>query len=360
MFRKLFAWINKYERHLSALAMVAGFIVDNVAFRRVDELRTQLVFVAYIVTCVISIAWLHYIESRADRGKARPRWRTLLPLATQFALGGFWSGFLIFYTRSADLWVSWPFLVLLFAIFLGNEILRKYHDRLVFTTVLFFFALYSYAIFAVPVVTKEIGTQTFLESGVVAVVAFAFFTMLLRAIDRRRFLQDVWRIRAGAFVVLVVINLSYFANVLPPLPLALSDAGIYHGVSRAGTVYSGIAEPQSWKVYLGAPEVLHVVSGESLYAFSAVFAPVALKTTIIHQWDWYDETAKQWVTQQSVSFPITGGRDGGYRGYTARANPKAGNWRVVIKTDSGSIIGTISFSVVQVQLPPVETTKMLN
>ena len=38
------------------------------------------------------------------------------------------------------------------AIFIGNEYLRRYHSRLVFAALLFFFALYSYAILLVPVV----------------------------------------------------------------------------------------------------------------------------------------------------------------------------------------------------------------
>ena len=46
---------------------------------------------------------LHSINSHTKRTPEEkpPRWQTFLPVATQFALGGLWSGFLIFYTRSA-------------------------------------------------------------------------------------------------------------------------------------------------------------------------------------------------------------------------------------------------------------------
>jgi len=45
------------------------------------------------------------------------------------------------------------------AIFIGNEYLRRYHARLVFAALLFFFAVYSYAILLVPVVIGSIGSE---------------------------------------------------------------------------------------------------------------------------------------------------------------------------------------------------------
>ena len=54
-------------------------------------------------------------------------------------------------------------------------------------------------------------------------------------------------------------------------------------------------------------------SGFSNTAFttenSAVFAPIQLRTRIMHIWQRYDEAAKSWRTQAVVAYPITGGRD---------------------------------------------------
>src|SRR3989344_9591527 len=119
MFQNIFAWIHARERHLSAFAMVAGFVVDSFFFERVDLWQTQMVFAVYTAVCFITIPLLHWIETRVSRGIPRPRWSSILPIATQFALGGFWSGFIIFYGRSAVFGVSWPFLIFLFLVFLG-------------------------------------------------------------------------------------------------------------------------------------------------------------------------------------------------------------------------------------------------
>ncbi len=354
MFQKTFLWIQKYERHLSALAMVAGFVADNILFWRIDLLQTQLVFAAYTAICFVAIPLLHWFETRWSNP---PRWRFLLPIATQFSLGGFWSGFVIFYGRSADLGTSWPFILFLVAVLVANEYYHQYHERVVFASVLFFFALYSYAIFAVPIYTGTIGTLTFLESGLVAIGVFFVFVRLLHALARERFTSDLRRIRIGAVVVLVLMNLFYFTNVLPPLPLAASAAGIYHSVWRVPGEYMGTAEAQSWQVrYLGFTPALHIVPGESVSAYSSIFAPTTLSTNIVNRWEWYDSVAKQWVLRATITYPIAGGREQGYRGYSTMPIDKPGEWRVSVETVDGRRITRLPFTAVSVSVAPVEET----
>ncbi len=356
-----FSWMKTYERHLSALAMVAGFVADNLLFERVDLWQTQAVFAGYTAACFIAIPLLQWLETRAARGIKVSRWKFLLPLTTQFALGGFWSGFVIFYGRAADFGVSWPFLLFLFLVLLGSEYFARYHERLVFTSVLFFFALYSYAIFDVPIITGTIGPLTFLLSGAVAVGVFALFTMLLRVLARERFYADIWRIRAGALAVLVLMNVFYFTNVLPPLPLAAKAAGIYHNVWRVPGAYLATDEiDKSWKVrYLGFAPTLHVTAGESLFAYSSVFAPTTLSATITHRWQWYDGARKQWVQKAVITYGIVGGRDGGYRGYSTALVNETGQWRVDVEAADGRLIMRLPFTVVYTAEKPSETAVTL-
>ncbi len=348
MFRKLFAWIQRYERHLSALAMISGAVIDQFFFGRVDLALTQEVFASYALVGCVTILAYHYIEARRERGRTVPRWRAILPIATGFSLGGFWSGFIVFYGRSAVVSASWPFLLLIGFFFIGNEVFKKYHSRVVFTSVLYFFALYSYAIFALPVFTHTMGDRTFIESGLIAALAFMLFTVLLRLLGRERYLRDVWRIRMGALAVAILLNIFYFTNVLPPLPLSAKAAGVYHDVWRVSGAYMAEAESYPWyDRYLGIAPVLHLAPGESAYAYSSVFAPTALTTTIVHRWQWYDPSAHAWVTRFSLAYPITGGADGGYSGYTASAVAVSGKWRVNVETADGLLIARIPFTVVR-------------
>ncbi|HEX4861331.1 MAG TPA: DUF2914 domain-containing protein [Rhizomicrobium sp.] len=339
------AWIPRYERQLSAVGMLTGFATDNFMFRRIDLPNTQIIFIVYLCLAAVSILVLHSLNAHTDPEVPKPRWQSWLPFASQFALGGLWSGFLIFYTRSAVLLASWPFLLVLAAIFIGNEVFKHYHSRLAFTAVLRFFALFSYAIVTVPILTHTVGMFTFLLSGLAAVAVFTVFLYVLSKFGLSSFLASKWQIAGGAAVVYALINLLWFTGVLPPLPIALAKSGVYNTVRHTGDDYFGTAEPQAW--YAGAldPPLLHVAPGEPVYVYSAVFAPVSFSMRITHSWQHYNPGTKRWTALSNVTYPINGGRDGGYRGYTIKRHPQPGDWRVDISTDDGRLLGRVRFKV---------------
>jgi hypothetical protein len=345
------AWIPRYERQLSAVGMIAGFVTDNLMFRRIDLPNTQYIFIAYLSVAALSILVLHIINAHSDPEAPKPRWQSALPFASQFALGGLWSGFLIFYTRSAVLIASWPFLLVLAAIFIGNEVFKHYHSRLVFTATLFFFALFSYAIVTVPILVHRVGVFPFLLSGLAAIAAFIVFLWVLALFGAKSFAASKWQIIGGASFVYLLINLFWFTNVLPPLPIALARQGVYNMVKHTGDDYIGTAEAQPWYVSAAAPPVVHAAPGDPIYAYSAVFAPVRFTARIVHKWQHYDPKRRRWVSVSTVTYPISGGRDGGYRGYTIKRNPQDGDWRVDIATGDGHLLGRVRFKLVHT--PPM-------
>ncbi|MGD0144356.1 MAG: DUF2914 domain-containing protein [Rhizomicrobium sp.] len=413
---------KRYQAHFSAAAMVAGFGIDNFAFGRVDRPAANIVFCGYLSLAAGTIAIGHYLETRADREKAQPvklalqtprrrqpfipilkhaktaapaagdkvageavasvtvtneagasvveapkpaepvpsRFRMLLPVATQFALGSLWSGFLVFYSRSAAMAASWPFVLLLAGFLIGNETFRKYHSRLVFSSLLLLFAIYSYSIFVVPVFTRSIGRLTFIASGVIAAAVFLLFLRLLKSTGAERFRQSRPQLLLGAAGIFAAMNAFYFLDILPPLPLALANVGVYHTMKHEGAVYNATAEPQTWYNSAGLePAVEHVLPGQPLYLYSAVFAPIKLTTCIAHRWQWFDPARSHWVTESVVAFPINGGRDGGYRAYSIKSNPKPGDWRVDIRTEDGRLIGRLKFDVAQASAPVATVAKTL-
>ncbi|HEV2562045.1 MAG TPA: DUF2914 domain-containing protein [Rhizomicrobium sp.] len=353
--KSAWSWIHHNERPLSAFGMVAGFGFDNVTYRRIDLPNTHILFIAYLAAAASSIALLHFLARRAHDGKPMPRWHSLLPVVTQFALGCLWSAFLVFYSRGSVLTTSWPFLAVLAGILIGNEFLKGYHSKLVFTTTLFFFALYSYCIVTLPILAGTIGTLTFVGSGIAALLLFSLFVRLIGKIGGESWNGARWWIALGALCVFAVLNLFYFTDVLPPLPLALAGGGVYHTVAKKGQGYVAETEPQSWTVRLGAPPVMHVAAGQSVSVYSAVFAPIRLATSITHRWQRYDPKRGKWLTMSRVTYAIHGGRDGGFRGYTVHRNAEPGEWRVDVDTIDGRTIGRIRFNVERVP-QPIQTT----
>jgi hypothetical protein len=352
-------WVRAHERHLSALFMAGGFAFDNWAFGRIDHPATQAVFIVYLLVAGIAIAAQHGLESRPEERRPSPRLRAILMFVTQFALGALLSGFCVFYIRSASLFSSWPFLIFMAGVFIGQEAFRHYHSRLVFVALLLFLSLYSYAIMLVPMLIGRIGQIPFLLSGVVALGIFYIYMRALERLGHERYRGARLQIAAGMAVIAVLLNASYFLKVLPPLPLVLTDAGIYHGAQRVGNDYHvrSEREPAAWRALFGTNPILHIQPRARLYLYSAVFAPEGLQTPIVHEWQRLD-TQGRWATQQRVSVAINGGRENGYRFYTLKTAPAPGQWRVNILSADDRSIGRVRFAVETQAVPPATTLEI--
>ncbi|MBP9749779.1 MAG: DUF2914 domain-containing protein [Candidatus Pacebacteria bacterium] len=342
------------RRHISSVAFVAGFVWDTWTLTRIDAVYDNTVFVSYLVLAFTAILLVHSLET----GKWAPAWlakyKEWLPALIQFPLGGLFSGFVIFYTKSASLVTSWPFLALLIALFFGNEFFRRRYERLVFQMSVFYFTLTSYLILVTPVMLGTIGTSTFVLATLVSLFVVA---ILLQVVMRlfpelyRRSMRGMWFSLGGIFVG---FHALYFTNSIPPVPLALTEIGVYHSVVRTdGNYRVRFEQPQRYAFWRSTDARYHRAPGEAAYCFSSIFAPTALRTKVYHSWQ--RKTADGvWVREERVGFPVVGGRDNGYRGYTIRANLTEGDWRCVVEIENGQVIGETRFTVIAVDKPTAQ------
>src|SRR3569833_4355614 len=177
--KTMFALAHRYERHLSAVSLAGGYAFDSYTFGRVDHASTHIVFVAYLLVAGLAIATSHRLESRGPERQPSERTRTILTAVTQFALGCLLSGCCVFYLRSASLWASWPYLLILAGVIVGNEFFTRYTTRFTLSMMLYFFALFSYFILLVPLVIAMIGGIAFIISGITALAVFWLYADVL-------------------------------------------------------------------------------------------------------------------------------------------------------------------------------------
>jgi len=332
--------------------MAVGFVLDSAGLKEISGSLETLLLYFYFFSAGILIILIHLSDARWAGKRIVQIVRPWLPITFQFIIGSWYSAFLVFYSHSASLSASWPFLIILFILFAGTEIFHRYQDRLVFQNALYFFAIFSFATSQLPLFLGTIGTVPFLLSGLASVLIFAFFLWLLYVAGPARLKLAKNRIIVAVSSIFIVINVFYFAHLLPPLPLILRDIGVYHSVSPHGGAYAVAGEGSSFLSHFLGGETVHIQKGGTAFVFSSVFTPIAIKTNLIHRWQQWDTHARAWETRSVITFPVSGGRDEGYRGFSEIPGIPEGEWRVSVETPDGALIGQISFTVIYTSEEP--------
>jgi hypothetical protein len=349
--RGFWGWYEKHERAISLAAFFGGFVLDNLTLSRIDRFFDMFVLFFWLIVAGAAIFALNVFQRKFIK------YTRVFLFIIQIAFGALFSGFTVIYMRSGSLAASFPFLALVVFLFVGNEFFRKRYLRLVFQVSILFTALFFLMIFYVPILLGQMGAGTFLLSGAASLAIIFIFVSSVYAFLPKDAREKKTVLAKSIVGIFLSVNILYVTNSIPPIPLSLKDAGPYHSLvkSPAGEYILG-GEHIRWTDFFKPHKEIHILYGEPVYFYSAVFAPTKLSTGIAHDWQYYDVNAGRWVKSGKFAFGITGGRDTGYRGYSLKTNVRPGLWRVDVITDRGQIIGRTKFMVIETQTPTVIKT----
>lgn len=390
--QKIIEW---YERRLAPVAFIIGFIFDSITFTRVDFLFDHIILIGHLLIAASGIALVnayasgrlrpvrgrdrgeydnkstknnHYelksvesggfIKSRSVsngvRGEFAARFALFYPLLIQFSFGALFSGFTVLFIRSGSFAGNWLFLVFLVFILVGNEFFRERYKRFIFHISIYFVALFSYAIIAVPVLVRDIGPWIFILSGVASILAIAFLAAILAFVAPAIIRENRGRLIKTVGCIYLIFTLFYFTNIIPPVPLVLKHLEIYHSIelTKNGTYRLEYEEAPWYRFFDGVSPTVHWAPGKKIIAFSSVFAPTDINTKIIHRWLYYDEVSGKWAERSVIGFTMKGGRDTGYRGYSEKEAITPGKWRIEVRTARGQLLGRTTFEVVEASAAP--------
>lgn len=338
--------LARFKKHWLTFAFFAGFVVDNITLNRVDQVFDNLVLLGYVLLASGSLLFLYASLAEKVPERFRPFLLKWTPMAVQFSFGGLLSGILVFYSRSGSWFLSWPFLLLILCVIVGNEFITKRAQRLVFNLVVLFVGIFSYAVLVVPVLLGSMGALVFLLSGVVTVLVFAVFVRLLYRIVPNFLTANLKPVIFSLGMTFAMLNFLYFANIIPPIPLSLKHIGVYHNVERTNeSTYLLTYEEGRWfEPFKDSDTTFHARQGDAVFCYASVFAPTRLATTIFHKWEYKDENG-DWVMRSRLSYPIEGGRGDGFRGYTLQREYTEGTWRCTVETERGQVLGRESFTI---------------
>lgn len=335
---------HRHEKYAAVCCFFGGILYDSLTLGRIDRLLDNLVLLAYLLVLGGLIVLIGRLQTGQSRHARLLHYQWLYPLAVQFLLGSLFSSYAVFYFQSVSLTRTAVFFGFIVLLLVANELIKERLTSLPLLVAMYCFALFSFFIFFVPVVLHAMNRWTFALGVLLCGLALAgvLAATFLRASDR----SSLKPCGLAAGGVLALLLLFYWANWIPPVPLALRSGGIYHRAEKQGNTYRvEMVRPPRHLFWKKSEEVFYLRPGDRAYCFTAVFAPTDLHTTLYHQWQRYDDKRGAWVQTDRMSYPVSGGREGGYRGFTYKQALMPGDWRVDVENPEGQLLGRIAFRV---------------
>src|SRR4029078_2688601 len=154
----------------------SGIAYDTLTLTRIDRLQDNLLLLIYLLLLGVLIVLTGGLGSgpapdleQLATLSPSTRWvlqsRPYYPMASQFLLGGLFSAYTIFYSRSATLTSTGIFFALLIALLIANEFLRDRLSSLRLLVSLYALVCFAFFTFFLPVMTGYMNAAAFLAGG---------------------------------------------------------------------------------------------------------------------------------------------------------------------------------------------------
>jgi hypothetical protein len=336
--------LEKYEKYVAVATFVIGFLWDSLTMTRVDNLIDNVILLFYLI---LIGAMIVFTLRRQFGMPARGRLLKLepyFPWAMQFCFGGLFSSYVVFYFKSASFTRTQFFFLILVFLLLANEFLHHRLQNPVLLAVLYTFCLLSFLAFSLPVLLAAVNEWIFLLAGSISLLASLFVFSAGMLFHPKGWIRQMKSVALWILSVVLVVNILYFFNLIPPVPLALKDVGIFHNVTKMAEGYEvEYVASSSWRFWVDWESPFYLSAGDRVYCYTAIFAPGRVHIPIFHVW--LRKTKDGWVQTDRIQLDISGGREKGYRGYTYKRGVAPGKWRVAVETRQGQTLGEITFDV---------------
>lgn len=339
------AFVRKHQKSAPVVFFILGFTWDSLTLGSVDRLYDQVIICLYLVSLSGTLYLFNRSDDAAWKGTFLERYEDYFPLAIQFFIGGLCSAYVIFFSRSVSFTKTVSFFIILVILLFANELLKKRISNKYLQFGTYFFVNFTFFTFFIPVIINVMNTFVFVVSGGISLSTTLFLVTFIygKSPSTRRELNKTKLINL-ILIIYASINVFYFFNLIPPVPLALEEGIVAHNIDKQNGSY--MVTYQAGGLLTKFDSETYYKQGDSLFIFTSIFAPADLKKKINHHWQWKNPKSEKWETSDKIEFEITGGRDGGYRGYTYKTNMLEGKWKVDVITNNDLILGRINFTVI--------------
>lgn len=349
MISRIRVFVKRNNKYLPVIFFSLGFLWDTMTLGRIDRVYDRIILCVYLSSLTVCL----YMYNISDDGKWEniyiEKLKGYFPLAIQFFLGGLFSAYVIYFSRSVSFTKSILFFVILVFLLIANEVLKKRISNKYLQFNVYFFVNFTFFIFLIPLLTKRVSADMFIVSGVISLItSLGFFIYIYLKSPSTRKEIHLGKLLSMVMGIYFLINTLYFLNFIPPVPLALDTAFVAHDVKKVGDEYVITYDRSSkYKFWRDNNDSFLHQPGSNIYVYTSIFSPTNFKKSVLHRWKWFSPHTNQWEIIDDIPFDITGGRDKGFRGYTYKNNIMTGRWRIDVLTIDGMVLGVVNFTVTQ-------------
>ena len=351
------AFHQRHPRILPTASFIGGFAYDTYTLERIDRWLDDLQMMGYLVlsaSALILIGLHEYNRLKRLSIINRLDW---VYFGLHFCIGGLLSAYTIFYFKSATVSQSFIFLGMLVVIWLLNEFSPRQIARIKMLSLVHFFCSCAFFTFFIPIITHRMDVSVFLYGGLFSFLFTLLIWVIILRMDIFQFRHQSRGVLLPPVVLFLFLGLLYNFNLIPPVPLSLKHIGIYRSVQQTGDGQYALRfrQPRSFEIGKVDDRIYEYVYGDTVVCFASVFAPTEMKQKIIHHWQVRDQEGL-WQTTDRIKYPIVGGRDGGWRGYSMKQRIYPGKWRVDVITEDEKVLGRIAVTIVLAKNRPTAYT----
>lgn len=340
-------FLNYYETHATKVdvsVFLGGFLFDVFFLSSIDDLFGLAQNVVYL----IALAALLYFDFLHENQKLNLPKFLVKPwefrkLAIHFILGSLLSVYSLFFFKSASLFNSIAFVLLLMFLMVANETRFLQDRKLNIKVALFFLLLFSFFSMMIPTFLGFVGWFPFLLAALATTATLYGATKkLIKVTNNLRLVRDSLIIPGGTIVILFIG--FYIFGLIPPVPISIENIGIYHKIEKVGDVYEAHYDRAHTGLFSLSEKTFVAEPGDKINLFVQIYSPAKFSDAVTLHW-YYKDKKQGWITADKIPMQIRGGRQEGYRGSFVKQNYQEGEWRVSVETTDGREIGRHYFDV---------------
>lgn len=335
------------ETKVDIAFFLGGFIFDIMTLSDIDDLfgiSQQLIYLFVLGSLLyydfLTTQGLLKVSTRFEK-----IWSFRQP-AIHFILGSLLSLYSLFFLKSASLFSSITFVVLLMGLMIANEMKSVRESRIDLKIALYVICIFSFFSMIVPVVLGFVGWVPFLLSlGLTGLTLYGILRLLQKKVSDNTVLMR--GLIGPGTIVLSLFFVFYLVGWIPPVPISIQSMGVYHKVEKVEGQYIASHERPNWAFWLKGDQNFVAEPGDKIFFFAEIFSPARFNDAVLLNW-YFKDAKKGWVSTDQITMAISGGRKSGYRGFTTKQNYREGDWRILVETTDGREIGRIYFNVTKV------------